>query len=108
MNHKSLRKRDERLYNIYLLGFNDCFDNNDNSIKYKKLDLEAYKQGWSDSIVGDDVRSVDYRSIEDTIKLIQKNFLNKVAEELKGKKLFPKLNKQAKDFLNKINNGDKK
>lgn len=52
-------------------GFNDSFDKKDNSKKYKGVELSAYQWGWNDSIVGDDVSSVDERPWKDTLKLIK-------------------------------------
>lgn len=56
----------------YLKGFNDCSGGIDHSSEYKtKYEQRAYIIGWSDYIVGDDVRSVDYQSDEQIIKRIK-------------------------------------
>lgn len=61
-----------KLLKIYMQGFNDCFDNNDRTKEFKtKIEKKAYKEGWNQSIFGDDVMSSDYKSNEEILERIK-------------------------------------
>lgn len=60
------------LLEVYMRGWNDCFDDNDNSEEYRdEKRLAAYKLGWSDSIVGDDVQSLDLQREDEILQRIE-------------------------------------
>lgn len=69
---------DKNIWNSYMQGFNDCFDKVDNSKEFHGLYNIAYKMGWDDSIIGDDVRSVDYRPKEETIQMVWDRMLKDI------------------------------
>lgn len=50
----------------YMQGFEDELHN-----KYKECDNKAYNLGASHAIIGDDVRSVDYLTNEEILRLIR-------------------------------------
>lgn len=58
---------DRILLEVYFQGFADALDDKfDNS----KKNIKAYNLGASHAFIGDDVRSVDYLSDEEILKMI--------------------------------------
>lgn len=55
------------LLEVYKLGFDDELNN----VSRKSLLITAYERGKLDALVGDDVRSVDYQSDEETLKSLE-------------------------------------
>jgi hypothetical protein len=63
---------DDDILKIYMRGFNDCFTGIDNQAEYTSiLEKRAYQLGWSHSLIGDDVRSVDYLTDDEILQLIK-------------------------------------
>lgn len=64
---------DNRLLEVYMIGFKDCPDNNDMSSNYlhESLERKAYNLGWDHYIIGDDVSSIDFMSNNEILRLIK-------------------------------------
>lgn len=65
---------DKELLEIYLLGFNNELDGIYNAFQPKEknsLEYKAYNLGGLHAIVGDDIRSFDYLSDEEILKMIR-------------------------------------
>lgn len=61
---------DEILYFHYKLGWDECPRNIQKEFDHPML-KRAYNIGWSDYIIGDDVRSVDYQTKEQILRTIK-------------------------------------
>lgn len=78
LQENEIEKRNEALYKMYMMGFQNELDGKtltnisdfDNGLK------SAYVLGCQDAIIGDDVRSVDYRTKEEIIESIKKHEIN--------------------------------
>jgi len=71
---QTIPKEDQYLLDAYYLGWDECRKQNAVNKAYmyvNKLEKNAYNLGWDHYIIGDDVRSVDYLSHEEIIKLIK-------------------------------------
>ena len=64
--------RDASLIKCYHKGFSDELDGSSSIVSDDDVENNAYKLGALHAIVGDDVRSVDYLSDEEILKLIKK------------------------------------
>ena len=62
---------DEKLFEYYKMGWDDCADNNKQKEFEDKLLQRAYTIGWLDFIAGDDVSSVDMQTEQDILKHIK-------------------------------------
>lgn len=62
---------DTELLEYYLAGFTDELDGIDPATFKDELTNQAYKLGRCHAIIGDDVRSVDYLSNAELLKLIK-------------------------------------
>ena len=67
---------DEKIWEVYMQGFNDCGERpaEDRNVEFEGVLAAAYRAGWSDFILGDDISSVDERPKEETIRLIKINY----------------------------------
>ena len=63
---------DKSLLEWYMKGFFDELHGTSSTMSYNEIENRAYRLGALHIIVGDDVRSVDYLSDEETLKLIKK------------------------------------
>jgi hypothetical protein len=63
---------DEELLGCYMHGFMDELDNNPNYDFGSPIKNRAYNLGKLDAIVGDDCRSVDYKTNQEFINQIRK------------------------------------
>lgn len=63
---------DEHLLGVYMFGFNDELNNSQDRGFESLLERRAYNLGRLDALVGDDVRSVDYKSNAEIINQIRK------------------------------------
>lgn len=61
--------RKKLLLEVYKQGFTDSFISDPTM---SRLITKAYQLGWNHSIIGDDLRSVDYLSEDEIIELILK------------------------------------
>lgn len=66
-----MNAKDERLIQVYMYGWNDCGDNEDNSKIYKGIEQKAYNLGYLDFKIGDDVPSNDERSENEILREIK-------------------------------------
>lgn len=64
--------KDKELLDVYMWGFNDELEGKQKMWNPNPLLLKAYNLGRDHAIIGDDVRSVDYLSNEEILKLIKK------------------------------------
>jgi hypothetical protein len=63
---------DEYLLGVYMFGFNDELNNSKDRSFESLLEKRAYNLGRLDALVGDDVRSVDYKSNSEIVNKIRK------------------------------------
>jgi hypothetical protein len=63
---------DEYLLGVYMFGFNDELNNSQDRSFESLLERRAYNLGRLDALVGDDVRSVDYKTNTEIINQIRK------------------------------------
>lgn len=65
---------DKELLKVYMFGFNNELDGIYNAFQpkdKKSLEYKAYNLGGLHTIVGDDIRSFDYLSDEEILKMIK-------------------------------------
>ena len=62
---------DDNIYKWYMRGFEDELQGSTMFLSGQQLELKAYKMGCMHAIVGDDVRSVDYLSKKQIIKMVK-------------------------------------
>ncbi len=66
-----MSEEDRILLQVYMWGFNDELTGLPIVIHDDKLDQRAYNLGRLHARIGDDIRSIDYLSNEELLKLIQ-------------------------------------
>lgn len=66
-----MKESDKYLLKTYMKGFNDTFDNKNNSSFYNRKKLKAYNLGWQHSIIGDELSHIDLLTNEEILKLIK-------------------------------------
>lgn len=62
---------DKSLLEWYMKGFNDELKGTSSTVSDHEIENRAYGLGALHAVVGDDVRSVDYLSDEEILKLIK-------------------------------------
>jgi hypothetical protein len=62
---------DTQLLDTYWKGWNDCPDSVSHEDKYIGLSKKAYRIGWMDHIIGNDVTSNTYQTEEEILKNIK-------------------------------------
>ena len=65
---------DQQLLKVYMVGFNDCGNNIKDEDMYDDDDWLsiAYRLGWDDYIIGDEVKSIDLQTDEEILQRIKK------------------------------------
>jgi hypothetical protein len=63
---------DEELLTCYMKGFKDELYGTSTEVYDVELKNRAYRLGAQHAIIGDDVRSVDYLTNEEILKMIKK------------------------------------
>jgi hypothetical protein len=72
---KNLKGNLMDLLEIYKRGWDECFDGISHADEYEDpKERRAYQIGWNHYIIGDDVRSVDYLSEEEILKILNAPF----------------------------------
>jgi hypothetical protein len=70
---KQTMPKDKKILKCYMEGFNDELNQIHDEAKYKNEILKkSYILGGTHAVVGDDVRSVDYLTNEQILKIIKK------------------------------------
>jgi len=67
---------DDKLIEWYMKGFNDELNGTSSTESDNEIENRAYRLGAIDALVGDDVRSIDYKTREETLNYIKLTLKN--------------------------------
>jgi hypothetical protein len=67
-----MNKKNKKLLERYMLGFNDELNNKPELFEEDELLKKAYNLGRLDALIGDDITSSDYQSEQSILKRINK------------------------------------